>query len=605
MPRRQRARRRRKHFWGHDVNSETPKYNGLSKRQRMDIMRAELELERSSFESHWKDLSDFILPRRSRFQVTDTNRGEKRNRNIYDGTATMAARTLASGMMSGITSPARPWFKLATPDPDLNEFGRVKDWLHLVSQRMQSVLSRTNLYTAFPTLYGDLGTFGTGCMIQEESFQTVTRFRTFPIGKYSIACDFEGRVNVFFREFRMTVRNLVEEFGKRRADGSYDWSIFSQPVKDAWDNSRYETWIDVAHCIAPNPEYDPNKPLSKHKKYASCYYERGCADANGQHRPITPPAHDVFLRESGYDRFPILAPRWEVGAEEVYGTNCPGMTALGDVRQLQLGEKRSLQAIEKMVNPPMQGPSSLRNVKASIMPGDVTYYDTPTGRDGFRPIHEIQPKIQELEGKQSQVRERISRAYFEDLFLMFAQSDRRDITATEILERKEEKLLALGTVYTQLNTDLLDPLVDNTFEIMNLQGWFPPPPEELQGMDLKVEYISVMAQAQKLVAIGGIERFTGYIERIAAFQPTVLDKVDFDQSADEYGEALGVSPRIIRTDEQVAELRAARAEAEQASQRAEQIAQGAQAAKNLSGATLEDDNALSRLLSSANQGAVA
>lgn len=569
----------------------TANYGPQTKRERYETMRQELANERTSFETHWEDLANFILPRRLRFQVTDTNRGERKNRNIYDATATMAARTLRSGMMSGVTSPARPWFRLATPDPELNEFGRVKSWLEDTSRRMRTVFDRSNLYTTLPLIYGDIGTFGTAAMIQEESFEKVTRFRAFPVGSYYLAADFEGRVNVFVREFRITVRNLVEEYVERTASGGYDWSNVSRHAKDAWDNGRYGQWVDVVHVIAPNPDWSPERPLGKYKRFASCTYE------------LSSDNEDRFLRESGYDMFPILAPRWETAAEDVYGTDCPGMVALGDVRQLQLGERKSLQAIEKMVNPPMQGPSSLRNAKASILPGDITYHDTPAGREGLRPIHEVNPKIQELEGKQSQVRERIQRAFFEDLFLMLARSDRREITAREIEERHEEKLLALGPVLEQLNTDLLDPLIDNTFAFMLRQGAIPPPPEELQGMDLKVDYISVMAQAQKLVAIGGLERLSGFVGNLAPVVPTIMDKVDTDQLVDEYSDALGVSARVIRTDEQVAELRQSRAQAEQARAQAEMVAQGAKAARDLSGANLEGDNALARIMDNAEAGA--
>lgn len=569
----------------------TASYGHQTKRERYESLRQQLANERASFEAHWEDLANFILPRRLRFQVTDTNRGERKNRNIYDATATMAARTLRSGMMSGVTSPARPWFRLVTPDPDLNEFGRVKTWLEDTTRRMRGVFDRTNLYTTLPLIYGDIGTFGTAAMIQEESFEKVTRFRAFPLGSYYLAADFEGKVNTFIRKFRITVRNLVEEYVTRTKSGGYDWSNVSRHVKNAWDNGNYNHWVDVVHVIAPNPEWNPQRPLSKYKRFASCTYEAACDD------------EDKFLRESGYDTFPILAPRWETSAEDVYGTDCPGMVALGDVRQLQLGERKSLQAIEKMVNPPMQGPSSLRNAKASILPGDITYYDTPAGREGLRPIHEVNPKIQELEAKQAQVRDRIRQAFFEDLFLALTRSDRREITAREIEERHEEKLLALGPVLEQLNTDLLDPLIDNTFAFMLRQGVIPPPPEELRGMELRVDYISIMAQAQKLVAIGGLERLSSFVGSLAAMSPTILDKVDTDQLIDEYSDALGVPAKVIRTDEQVAEIRQSRAQAEQARAQAEMVAQGAKAARDLSAANLEGDNALARMMDYAEAGA--
>lgn len=582
-------------------------YRPETKRQRYELLRAQLENERSSFLPHWRELGDFILPRRPRFVLTDVNRGERRNNKIVDSTATLAARTLRSGMMSGVTSPARPWFRLTTPDPDLAEFGAVKDWLHAVSLSISTVFLRSNLYNALPVVYGDIGVFATGSLHVEEDFDgDVIRCYPFPIGSYMIANDSRLKVGVFVRDFRMTVRQLVHKFGRINLNsGQPDWSNFSTTVKNLWQTGQYETWIDVCHVVQPNPDHNPNKLGSQFKKFSSCYYERGYSTA-GTTNYLTTAIEDTYLSEKGYDYFPNLCPRWEVTGEDVYGTSCPGMEALGDIKQLQLGERRSMQAIEKMVNPPMVGPPELQNKRSSILPGDITYLAERDGMKGFRPAHEVNPRIQELEMKQEQVRQRIHRAFYEDLFLMLANSDRRQITAREIEERHEEKLLALGPVLEQLNQDLLDPLIDVTFDIMLRQGLIPEPPEEVQGMALKVEYISVMAQAQKLVGIAGIERFAGFVGNIVAQTQNMelLDKVDADQMIDEYGDAVGISPRIIRSDEEVDEIRSNRAAAQQAQVNTEKVRELAASAKDLSATNMTEDNALKRIVDQAEAGAL-
>lgn len=573
----------------------------LSKRKGYDILRGQLDSERSSFMGLYRDLGDYILPMRPRFTLTDANRGDRRNNKILDCTPTFAANTLSSGMMSGITSPARPWFRLTTPDPELSEYGPVKEYLHRVSMRMNQVFLRSNLYNVLPPVYGDLGTFGTSPMMIEEDFERVIRMNSFPVGSYYIAKDFRGQVNVFFREFRMTVRQVVETFG--RADqktGKPDWSHISDHVRNLYEKSNYETWVDVCHVISPNQDYDQGKADSKFKRFSSCYYERGAVGGSNSYVA----EEDRFLRESGYDYFPVLCPRWQVTGEDVYGTSCPGMTSLGDNKQLQLGERRCLQAIEKMVNPPMVAPSNMKTVKSTILPGEVTYYDETTDKK-FRPAHEVNFRIDLLEGKQQQCRERVNRAFYVDLFLMLAYTDRKQITAREIEERHEEKLLALGPVLEQLNQDLLNPLIDNTFEIMDRQRLLPEPPDELQGEALKVEYLSIMAQAQKLVAVGGIERFTGFLMQFAPdpADPT-WDKVDKHQLVDEYGEAVGLSPRIIRPDDKVTEIAAQRQQANQAAQKAAMVKEGAAAASNLASADMSGDNALTALLRTAKAGEI-
>ena len=415
---------------------------------------------------------------------------------------------------------------------------------------------------------------------------------------------FYNDFNVFYRDFRMTVRQLIEKFGMDKDTKEVDWSKFSDYIKSSWDNGQTETWVDVCHVIKPNDEWDSKAVSSKYKKFISCYFERGTSlNANGNY--LQNQDGDKFLSEMGYDYFPVLCPRWEITGEDVYGTNCPGMEALGDIKQLMLGERRIMQAIEKMINPPMIGPTSLRNAKATILPGDITYMDAREGQQGFRPAHEVNFRIQEMEAKQGQVRQRISRTFYEDLFLMLANSDRREITAREIDERHEEKLLALGPVLEQLNQDLLDPLIDITFDMMNRQGLIPEPPEELQGLPLKVEYISILAQAQKAVGIGGVERFSMFVNNVAKVHPETMDKVNADELIDVYGDLTSVPPKIIRTDDQVQELRQQRAKAQQQQAQSEQIQQQAKAAKDLSQSSMEGNNLLTELVNRAKAGQLA
>lgn len=574
-----------------------------TKRRRYELLRSQLDYERSSFIPHWRELGEYILPRRTRFTNTDTNRGDKRNHKIIDSTATLAARTLRAGFMGGLTSPARPWKRLTTPDPDLAEFGPVKEWLDLVDQRMSTVFLRSNLYNILPITYGDMGIFATAAQFVEEDFEgKVIQNYSFPVGSYYLANDSKLRIRVFMRDFRMTVRMVVQQFGQIGGNGMPDWSNISNYVKNLWINGQYEQWVDICHVVVPNQNADSTKYHSKFKKYTSCYYERGSADgSNLNYVDGGGFDADKYLSEKGYDIFPVLAPRWEITGEDVYGTSCPGMDALGDIKQLQLGEKRSMQAIEKIVNPAMVGPTQLRSVASSTLPGGYTWIDEREGTKGFRPAYSIDFRIKELEAKQESVRQRIKRGFFEDLFLMMASSDRREITAREVDERHEEKLLALGPVLERTNQDLLDPLIDLTFDKMLKQGLIPPAPQELQGQNLKVEYISIMAQAQKLVGLSGMDRFTGVLGTIiqTTGDRSILDKVDMDELVQEYSDGLSLPPNIVRTQDQVTQIRAANAKAQQAQQTAEALPAMAKGAKDLSQANLSTDNALSRVVGTA------
>ncbi|CAB4144280.1 Head-to-tail connector protein, podovirus-type [uncultured Caudovirales phage] len=544
-----------------------------SKREQFNRRLASLKTERASFIEHWRELSDYILPRQSRFVVTDRNRGDRKNSKIVDNTATLAVRTLASGMMSGITSPARPWFQLRTPDPGLNEYKPVKLWLDLVRTRMTEVFLRSNLYTTLPITYGDLGVFGTNAFAVLEDSEDVIRCYPYPIGSYMIGTSYRGNVDTCYREFQMTVNQVVGQFGIEQV---------SESVKNLYERGNKDAWIDVVHVVEPNDEFDERRPASKYKRFRSVYYELG-------------DNRDRLLRESGFDDFPLMAPRWALTGEDIYG-HSPAMDALGDIKALQLEQRRKAQAIDKLVNPPMTAPSSLRNQRASLLPGDVTYVDVSQGGQGFAPAYQINPRINELMMDIQENQGRIRRAFFEDLFLMIANDSRSNITAREIQERHEEKLLMLGPVLERLNDELLDPLIDRTFNIMMKVGMVPPPPQELQGMDLSVEYISVMAQAMKMVGISSIERTMQFAGQMAQANPQVLDKLDFDQALDEYSAMLGAPPSIIKDDAEVAQVRAQRAQQQNAAMAMQMAQQGAQSAKTLSETQVTDENALTNMI---------
>lgn len=562
-------------------------------RQRYETLRNTLKTARSSFDADWRELADFFMPRRSRFQVSDQNRGGRRNQNIIDSTGTFAVRTLQSGLHAGLTSPARPWLRLTTPDPDLAEFGPVKQWLHLVTQRMRVVFQQTNLYNALPVVYGDMGMFATACLSVIEDDEDLFVCEVFPIGSYGVSRDNKGRVAAFYHDRQYSVAALVETFGgphgqTREPGQEPDWDRFSRSVKDLWTKGDRETPIEVTWFVVKNPHPDPNRLSPEALPYLSCHVETGCADTG------------LFLRKAGFHLCPIFAPRWDVTGSDNYGTSCPGMVALGDVKQLQTMSRKEGQAIAKMVDPPLTGPNSLRNQKVSLLPGDVTYDDAREGRAGLRPVHEVKPDLSAFAASKNEVQYRINRAFFADLFLMLAQSDgqrgAQPLTAREIDERHEEKLLALGPVLERTNKELLDPLVDRVYDLMERNGLIPDPPQELDGVKLRVEYTSLMAQAQKLVAVAGLDRFVQTVGSMAAFAPEVLDKVKFTDVVDEYQEALGVSPRLVRTDDETQAMGQARAQAAQQAQMAEQMAMAAKGARDLGATPMDGDTALSRLV---------
>lgn len=481
-----------------------------------------LERERQSWFQHWRELSDFILPRRGQFLGLpgQSDRGRKVNGKILDSTGTLAARTLASGLMSGVTSPARPWFRLTVGDPALAQASGVRGWLDQVQEAMLRVFARSNLYNALATVYEELGVFGTGALLVLEDEQDVVRAWPLTVGEYWLASSDRQVVNTLYREFPLTVFQLVERFGR---------DAVSQHVREQYDSGTWDRDVSVVHAIEPNEGRDLAHADNRNMPFRSVYYEK--AGAN-----------DRVLSVSGFEDFPAMCPRWHLVGNDVWGRS-PGMDALPDVKGLQTMQKRFSQALEKLVNPPMVAPPSLRNEAASSLSGSVTYVADPTGV-GFRPAYQITPPINHLASAIADRQRSVQAAFYADLFLMMSQLD--DVrSATEIVERREEKLVMLGPVLERLHDELLDPLINRVFGIMERAGAVPPPPKALSGQAMDVEYVSSLAQAQRSVATGGIERFVSFAGRAAAMKPDVLDKLDIDQTVDAYGDLLGVPGRLI------------------------------------------------------------
>jgi len=542
-------------------------------KERLTKQLGQLQIERNSFEPHWRDLSDFINPRGSRFLTSDVNRGDRRNTKIVDPTASMANRTLSSGMMSGITSPARPWFRLATPDPAMMNYGPVKQWLEVVQNRMNDMFNKSNLYQSLPIIYSSLGTYGTAALSVMEDDEDIIRTYPFPIGSFYIANSPRLSVDTTYRKFSMTVRQLVMEFGIDKVSDS---------VKGMWESGTYEKWVDVVQAVYPNVDRDTGKLDSKNKRIKSVYFEE-----NGDSNKV--------LRESGFDDFPVLAPRWEVNGEDVYGSSCPGMLALGQVKALQLEQKRKSQLIDKATNPPMVGPSSLKNQRVSLLPGDITYIDTMGSQDGFKPAYLVNPNTADLLADIQDTRSIINSSYFVDLFMMLQNVNTRSMPVEAVIEMKEEKLLMLGPVLERLNDEFLDPLIDRAFSIMVRKNLLPPPPDVMQGVPLGIEYISVMAQAQKSIGLGSLERFVGFVGGLAQAKPEALDKINVDQAIDSYADMSGVSPTVVVPAEEVEQIRVDRQKQIQQQQAMQMGMAAAQGAKTLSEAQTADPSVLTAI----------
>lgn len=541
-----------------DFTSDAQSYPTAPTRDKLFTRWGHLKTERATWWAHWQEITNYLLPRSGRFYVQDRDKGWRRHNNIYDNTGTRALRVLGAGMMAGATSPARPWFRLGTADPELNNYQPVKLWLADVTQRMQMVFQRSNTYRTLHQMYEELGAFGTAASIVLPDYQGVIHHYPVTVGEFAIAQDYQGKVCTIYREFEKTVGEIVKEYG---------YNNCSTVVKNMFDRGSLDQWIRLIQAIEPRADRDVRKKDAKNMAWGSYTFEVG----GNPHQ---------FLRESGFNDFPALVPRWAVSGGDIYG-NSPGMEVLGDVKQLQHEQLRKAQVIDYQTKPPLQVPTNMKNRDVESLPGGITYYDSQTA--GIKTAFEVNLNLQHLLMDIQDVRERVRGGFYADLFLMLANATDTRMTATEVAERHEEKLLMLGPVLERLHNELLDPMIDMTFTRMLEAGIIPTPPEELQGMELSVEFVSMLAQAQRAIGTNSIDRFVGNLGQVATFKPDVLDKFDSDQWADAYADMLGVDPKLLVASDKVAMLRDARAKMQAQQAQAEQMKQMSETGKNLGG----------------------
>ncbi len=544
---------------------------------------ARLETERAPWFSHWQDLTRHINPRSGRYFPSQRNESGRHLYNlILDNTPTKAVRTLAAGMMTGASSPASPWFKLRTADPDLNDFHPVKLWLEDVVTRMMAVFSNSNTYRQFHTMYEELGTFGTSVSIILGSFEKVIHHFPSPVGEYALALDYNGRVDTMYRRFERSVGEVVREFGILNVSDS---------TKRLYETNHLEAAVEILHTIEPRRIRERQRADSLNMPFESCYLETGGESGQAESSNIA----TALLRVGGFNRFPVVAPRWIVNAGDVYG-NSPGMTALGDIRQLNQEQLRKGQAIDYQTKPPLQVPSQLKDRDRETFPGGVSFYDQASPHGGIRTAFEVNLDLNALLEDIRDVRNRIDAAFFGDLFLAILNQPPQDrTTKAEILARQEEKLFQLGPVLGRVENEMLEPTIDMTFARMDDAGMIPPPPPDLLGRPLGVEFVSILAQAQRAAGLGAIDRWVEGQIIVGQSKPEALDKINTDALANVKADRLGVDPRIVVSDEDAEALRKARNEAIAAQEQANALAQQAEMAQTLSQTPIDESNALGAL----------
>lgn len=534
------------------------------KREQLFRRYTARKAERGPWDSRWRDIDELLLPLSSRFYALDRNRQPGLWNSIIDNSGTMALDRLVGGLMSYGTSPARPWIRFRVADPDLNTYRPVAEWLDYAAKRTLEVFDISNTYQALAQLYEQLGAYGTAVSIVQPHATQVIKHTLVPIGEFTLTTDYDGDVNGLFREFSKTCGEMVAEFGYEKC---------SLAVRSAFDRGDLENKFTIVHAIEPRGDRNPTSPLSIHKAWRSVYFEMVGES-------------DQLLSESGFDVFPVLAPRWKIRPGETYGES-PAMRALGDISQLQHEQRHKADVLNQISDPSLQVPTSMANRQIERLPGGTVPYDQNTPHGGVRRLFEVDIDWQGLQADMLDIRQRIDKSFYADLFAMLSMvSDTTQRTAAEIAVREEEKMSMLGPVSRQLNRELREPLINLTFRQLLEQNLLPPAPPELHGQELAVEYLDIFAQAQKQIGVNSSDRFLNIVISLANGRPEALDKLDVDAIVDDYADRYAVNPRFVlgTDDPRVARLRESRNKAQAAQAQVATAAVQAKTAKDMADA---------------------
>lgn len=552
------------------------KVDPLSKKQLRQRYQ-DLLVKRALWESTWVERADHLAPRRIRRFTAETNDGRRKDQAIINNRPIIAARTLRAQLVTGMSSPSNRWFIGAAAVAELKEDAAVVDWCFAVEERIRETLKKSNVYQGLAGIYGDTPVFGTGCIHIEEDLDDDVRAYVQPIGSYVIDAGPTGDIDTVMNEERLTAKKMVEKFGLENC---------SSAVQDEYKAGRLGSEFDVVHCILPNPDYTPGALGPAGMPIASRWFE------------LTKASQDdgKFLKEGGYYEMPTLTPRWAVTGCDTWGSDCPGEHAIGDAKMLQRLEKRQAQAFDKVTNPPMVQSGDVVG-EVDLSPGGITI--NPNGQVKVEPIMKVDPSaLQRFHERIQEVERHIDSAFYADLTLQFQSIEGR-MTATEVVARQQEVMQLLGEAMERFEKELLRPLLRRVFMVLFRSGKLPPIPDALKGTELKWDFLSSISQAQKIRSTANIERFLSLVGNLKAVAPDALDKVDTDQAVDEYASAVAVPPSIVRSDDEVQEIRKGRAAQAQAAQQQAELAAQVEGAKVLSETDTGGDNALTRLLGNA------
>ena len=555
--------------------------------KKADIQHRVKELinKREPYMARWREIRKYQLPFVGQFDGEDneSTAANRKDTKIYNGISWEANQIFAAGIMSGLTPPNRKWFRLAFDSPKLadnTDLGAIlDDRINLIN----SVLERSNFYTAVHACYLELA-YGQAPLGIFPDAKLGVHFVPYPIGSYAMETGPDGSIEFFCRKYKMSARQLVDKFGEENVPKN----IVNELDQGGPGLKANHT---VVWYVEPNKAANPVKLGGQYLPYVSVYYVDGSEE-------------NEFLYIGGFYEFPVPVARYLITGNESYGKG-PAWFAEGDSKALQLMEKDRLVAIELAVKPPVQASPDMANKGINMIPGGKTYRN---GQDKVEPLFNVAANLQHLEAAIAQQEEKIKREYNANLFMMLDELSEKQMTAREVLERNQEKMAILGPVVQRMQFEFLGRIIERVYNILDRAHAFPEPEDPelammLSQQEIKIEYISPLAQAQKMSGLVNIEQAVAFAGNLAQFDPLILKKMDFSETLNQYFALVGAPAAIKRTDDEYNELvqqeQQKMAQMQQEAQAAQMIqaaAPAAQAAKNATEAANDGNPVLQQLM---------
>ena len=503
-----------------------------------------LVTQRQTWESHWQEVADYMMPRKA--DVTkQRSKGDKRSELIFDSSPLHAVELLSASLHGMLTNPSTPWFSLRFKNVDTGDADEANEWLQDTTEKMYDAFNRSNFQQEIFELYHDLITFGTASMFIEEDADDIVRFSTRHIGEIYISENNKGRIDTVFRKFKISARAAIQQFGEKNVSNTLRGVAMKDPYEE----------VTILHVVYPRENYDPKKKDAKNMPFASCYIE-----LDNKHE----------ISQSGFNEFPYVVPRYLKASFEIYGRS-PAMTALPDVKMLNEMSKTTIKAAQKQVDPPLLVPDDGFILPVRTVPGGLNFYRAGT-RDRIEPLNIGANNPLGL-NMEEQRRNAIRDTFYVNQLMM---QNGPQMTATEVVQRNEEKMRLLGPVLGRLQSELLRPLIDRTFAILLRKKLFKQAPDFLAGQDIQIEYVSPLAKAQRSSELQSIMRAIEIFGSLSNIAP-VFDHVNIDNLVKHLADIVGVPAKVLNSKSEVNAIRQQKQQQQDQAMQMQQMQQIAQA----------------------------